>query len=137
MNKKELFNNIKSKYGGVGSCAIWEKIDINKKPTYGIGNISLFEDDKTIERFNPDIVFVGLNISKKIEEPFANFHSKSVRANDFKLRYAIQDTCLEGAYMTDIIKDFEEKISGKVISYLRKNPEFLKSNLLSFKEEID
>ena len=38
--------------------------------------------------------------------------------------------------MTDIIKDFEEKLSGKVNSYLRKNPDFLKKNIDSFKKEL-
>ena len=37
--------------------------------------------------------------------------------------------------MTDIIKDFEEKISGKVKDYLSKNRDFEKQNVDIFLEE--
>jgi len=134
---RERYNNIRKEYGHVGSWALWNKIDEKKKPKYGIGNIEIFEEEDIVEKLNPNIVFVGLNISKKIEQVFGNFHSDSGRANDFKLRYAFQGTSLEGGYMTDIIKDFEEKVSGKVSSYLRKNPEFLKMNLETFKKELE
>jgi hypothetical protein len=39
--------------------------------------------------------------------------------------------------MTDIIKDFEEKISGKVKEYLSKNREFEKQNVDIFLEELN
>lgn len=134
---RERYNNIKKDYGHVGSWAIWDKINEKKRPKYGVGNIDIFEKEDIVEKLNPNIVFVGLNISKKIDKVFGNFHSDNGRANDFKLRYAIQGTCLEGGYMTDIIKDFEEKVSGKVSSYLRKNTDFLKMNLETFKKELD
>ena len=38
--------------------------------------------------------------------------------------------------MTDIIKDFEEKISGNVISYLKGNREFERKNVKLFQQEI-
>jgi len=38
--------------------------------------------------------------------------------------------------MTDIIKDFEEKISGKVKSYLRENREFEQENVNFFVKEL-
>ena len=38
--------------------------------------------------------------------------------------------------MTDIIKDFEEVISGTTMKYLRKNPEFEKENIIFFEEEL-
>jgi len=38
--------------------------------------------------------------------------------------------------MTDIIKDFEEKISGNVDLYLKKNEEFEKQNIDLFKKEL-
>ena len=39
--------------------------------------------------------------------------------------------------MTDIIKDFEEKISGKVKDYLSKNRDFEKQNIDTFLEELN
>jgi hypothetical protein len=41
-----------------------------------------------------------------------------------------------GAYMTDIIKDFEEKVSDKLMKYLKNNPTFLQENILSFENEL-
>ena len=41
-----------------------------------------------------------------------------------------------GAYMTDIIKDFEQKAPGKMMAYLRNNKRFEKENLELFKTEL-
>ena len=38
--------------------------------------------------------------------------------------------------MTDIIKSYEEKISGNLIKYLNKNKEFEKENVKIFEEEL-
>jgi hypothetical protein len=38
--------------------------------------------------------------------------------------------------MTDIIKDFEEKISGNVLTYLKNNNEFELKNVRLFEQEI-
>ena len=56
---------------------------------------------------------------------------------DYKIRYALKDTMFWGAYMTDIIKDFEEKISGKVRTYLKENKEFEEENVSYFLQELD
>ena len=66
--------------------------------------------------------------------PFQNFHGKGGGA--YKIRYALKDTPLWGAYMTDVIKDFPQKESGKVASYLRGNREFKEENLKRFRQEL-
>ena len=38
--------------------------------------------------------------------------------------------------MTDVIKDFEEKASGRMMSFIRKNPDFIQENIISFKQEL-
>ena len=79
-------------------------------------------------------VFVGYNISKKIATPFGNFHEGR---NDYRIHDAIQGTLFEGAYMTDLIKDFEEKSSGKMKQYLAKNPDVVAENISSFLKELE
>ena len=69
--------------------------------------------------------------------PLANFHSSNPRATDFKIRFAFKDSPYWGGYMTDIIKDFEEKVSGKVEKYLRENKEFERQNTEIFRQELD
>ena len=66
----------------------------------------------------------------------ANFHDKRSEATDYKLRFALHGTKLWGAYLTDIIKDFDQKISGKVVSFLKENPDFEKQNVEYFLNEI-
>jgi hypothetical protein len=39
--------------------------------------------------------------------------------------------------MTDAIKDFEEKASGRVVEYLRRNPSFEAENVAILREEMD
>ena len=52
---------------------------------------------------------VGLNFSRAIESvPFINFHDKRPQGQDYKIRYAFKNTQFQGAYMTDIIKNYEE-----------------------------
>lgn len=41
-----------------------------------------------------------------------------------------------GAYMTDIIKSFEEKISVNLMKYLSKNKRFEKENIEKFEQEL-
>ena len=58
-------------------------------------------------------------------------------ATDFKIRYALKGTLLWGAYMTDILKDFDQKSSGKVMDFLKNNKNFVDQNIIQFKEEIE
>ena len=41
-----------------------------------------------------------------------------------------------GAYMTDIIKSYEEKISGNLMKYLTTNKHFEKENVTKFEQEL-
>jgi len=129
----EKFLSIKSKYGYVSSWAIWANKTTKEKSN--MDDISFFDDIKDI-KFNPNIILVGLNISEKIKRPFGNFHPVNTSAHDYKIRYAVKDTMISGAYMTDIIKDFEEKVSNNLMKYLRDNPDFLKENINSFEDEL-
>lgn len=110
----ELFEAIKLKYGFMSSWAIWGEMSPHLLHT------------KTI--------LVGYNISKKITTPFGNFHEGR---NDYRIREAIKGTLFEGSYMTDLIKDFEEKSSGKMKKYLKDNPDFITENISSFVKELD
>ena len=49
----------------------------------------------------------------------------------------MRGTTFRGGYLTDIIKDFEEKVAGKVTAYLRQDPEFERENIAIFCEERD
>ena len=128
---------IKDKYGLVSSFAIYDKINVNQKPKHGVGNTSVF-DNLEEHQINRQIVLVGLNFSGKqeINKPFSNFHSDYKYSHDYKIRYATQDTLLDGAYMTDLIKNFEEVNSSNVKKYLKQNPLFLEENIKIFITEL-
>jgi uncharacterized protein YbjQ (UPF0145 family) len=128
---------IKTKYGHMASFAIWQKIDKNQKSKYGVGDISHFDDTENL-KINRNIILVGLNLSGKgsVDKPFSNFHNPKSTSQDYKIRFAIQDSIFSGAYMTDIIKDYEEVMSGKVMKYLRENPNVKKENIISFETEL-
>lgn len=134
----EKFQDIKNKYGHMSSWAIWNEWKPTEKAKSGMGDISFFDNPsmELLKTLKPNIVLVALNISRKFDRPFGNFHPDYSAAQDYKTRYALQGTPLWGAYMTDIIKNFEEKVSGKIMSFLRKNPDFTKENISSFKQEL-
>jgi len=122
---------IKIKYGHMGSWAIWKEKEIKEKSN--VCDLSIFSNPTIL---NPNVIFVGLNISQKISNPFGNFHSSSSTSHDYKIRYALKDTIFCGSYMTDIIKDFEEKVSGNLMKFINKNPMFLQENIKAFEEEL-
>jgi hypothetical protein len=131
------FELIANKYGHYASWALWA--DEGKKPKDNIGDLSIFDieiNKDLLKLIKPNIIFVGLNISRKIESPLANFHDTRPQAMDYKIRYALKNTPYYGGYMTDIIKDFEQKISGKVMTYLNRNKTFELENIEIFLEEI-
>ena len=137
MISQKSFESIKRMYGHCASWAIWA--DFGKKPKQNVGDISIFDLNKSkniLNELNPNIILCGLNISGRINSPLSNFHSSKSKAMDYKIRYALYKSPYWGAYMTDIIKDFEQKISGDVIDYLRNNQKFEIENIRIFKKEI-
>ncbi len=138
MITRDHYIEIKNKYGKFASWAVWANEDV--KPKSNIGDMSIFDLDKNpklLEILNPNIIMVGLNFSRTIEiNSFVNFHDKRPQGQDYKIRYAFRDTKFYGAYMTDIIKDFEEKISGNVLQYLNENKDFELMNVKLFEKEI-
>ena len=135
MISKEKFDFIKSKYGYWASWAIWAQE--GDKPKSNIGDLSVFEGDDFLTKLNPNIILVGLNISRgAITTPLSNFHDSKPVATDYKIRYALRNSPFWGGYMTDIIKDYDQKSSSKVIDYLKENKAFEKQNVDFFSEEI-
>ena len=86
----------------IASWAIWDS-----KNLY---NTQFIDDEKTIERLNPNIVFVALNFAGIDDDhkndpswkSWQNFHSD--RRMDKRIYDVFSSTIYEGAYMTDIIK---------------------------------
>jgi uracil-DNA glycosylase len=138
MISREHYNEIADKYGDFASWAVW--IEAGEKPKSNIGDMSVFNletNPNLLTLLNPNVVMVGLNFSRNIEqEKFVNFHDKRSQGQDYKIRHAFMNTEFYGAYMTDIIKDFTEKSSGNVVSYLRTNKEFELKNVILFQQEI-
>lgn len=137
MISADTFQNIKDNYGHYASWAVWA--EQGDTPKSNIDDLSVLEIDKNprlLKSLQEDLIFLGLNISRPIEKPLGNFHDPRPMATDFKIRYALQDTPYWGGYMTDIIKDFEEKASGKMMKYLRSNPNFEKENIEVLMSEI-
>ena len=132
------FEYIKKKYGHYASWAIWA--EEGKKTKDNIGDLSVLDinsNDTLLHQLNPNIILVGLNISRRIEVPLANFHDAKPQAMDYKIRYALKGSPLWGAYMTDIIKNFEQKASGKMMNYLRTDMQFEADNIKTFRAEIN
>lgn len=135
MLDEATFDRTKAKYGHWASWAIWT--EAGTTPKSNAGDLSIFTGTTFLQYLNIEIVLVGLNISRgAIKEPLANFHDSRTEATDYKIRYALKDTPFWGGYMTDIIKDYDEKESGKVAAYLRANRHFEQSNVALFREEI-
>ena len=136
----DKFEFIKSKYYYCSSWTVWA--EQGESPKSNIGDLSVLDpkmNTTLLSKLNPNIVLVGLNISSTSGgsvEPFRNFHSSNPRHMDYKIRYATQNTNLWGAYMTDIIKNFPERVSVNVSKYLRDNREVETENVSFFRNEL-
>jgi hypothetical protein len=137
MIRIEIFDEIRERFGHFASWAVWA--EEGKKPKDNVADLTVLNPDKNptlLDTLHGHSILLGLNISRRIERPLGNFHDSRPMATDFKIRYALKGTNYWGAYMTDIIKDFEEKSSGKMMSYLRNNRNFELENIERFREEI-
>ena len=137
MIDQEKFDLIKSKHGHFASWAVWA--NEGEKPKDNISDLSVFDIERNgqlLRQLNPDVVFVGLNISRSVEKPLGNFHDSRPQGIDYKIRYALKDSPFWGGYMTDIIKDFEEKVSVKMMSYLKTDKQFEAENIELFRKEL-
>jgi hypothetical protein len=134
----ETFIEIRKRFGHFASWAVWA--EEGKSPKDAIADLTVLDPEKSptlLETLHGNSILLGLNISRRIELPFGNFHDHRPMATDFKIRYALRDTAYWGSYMTDIIKDFEEKASGRMMSFLRSNKDFEQESIRRLREEIE
>jgi hypothetical protein len=68
--------------------------------------------------------------------PFANFHSNYSRATDYKIRLTVSGTPLEGAFMTDVVKNHFETDSNKLKQELEARPSYKEEKVEEFFSEI-
>lgn len=133
----EKFIEIRERFGHFASWAIWADEGVNPKDN--IDDLSVLNPDVNsglLKMLHGNSILLGLNISRRIERPLGNFHDPRPTATDFKIRYALKGTKYWGSYMTDIIKDFEEKASGKMMSFLGSNKDFERDNIQKLREEM-
>ena len=76
-------------------------------------DLTIFEDSAAISpRLRKDVVLIGANFGLGGDDgefpPFKNFHARK-SGGDSKLRKALTGTALEGAFLTDIVKDYPTK----------------------------
>jgi len=137
MVEQEQYLEIAKKYGHYASWAVWAEEGL--KPKSNVGDLTIFDLEQNpniLDILNSNVVMVGLNISRPIEFTFGNFHDKRPQSQDYKIRFAFKNTSFYGAYMTDIIKDFEHLISGTVAKYLKSNKDFEEKNIEVFQQEL-
>lgn len=128
----ELYRMIEKKYGDVASWAIWEPAGI--EPKSNISVVDILDPNKNEGLFSTiktNIAMVGLSFSRsvKFNKPFQNFHDSHPYANDFKIRFAFEDSPFYGAYMTDVIKNLEMLSSKDVVAYLNNNKGIIANNI--------
>ena len=135
MIDRNKYQHIRAKHGLYGSWAVWAKA--GHAPKFNMGDMSIFEGQSILAMLKPEVVMVGLNLSRFTPlEPFRNFHDPNPRANDFKIRHAFEGTDYYGAYMTDIIKGVVEVDSKNIPGHLKRNPEVVRKSLETFREEL-
>jgi hypothetical protein len=135
MLSQNQYELIREKHGKYASWAVWA--EASDKPKSNMGDMTIFGDNKVLTILKPNVLMVGLNLSRfTISEPFRNFHDPSPSGQDYKIRFAFEDTDYYGAYMTDIIKGVVEVDSKNIPKHLKENPSVLTDSLKMFRQEL-
>jgi len=116
---EEKFQSL-SQYSRVASWAIWN--ENNPDDTSVI--------EKNIDILHSEVVLVGLNVSRNIDNDWANFHDNT---HARKLRKLFNRSSYQGAYMTDLIKD-HVAVSSKSLDNL--DLAIIDMNIKAFKDEM-
>ncbi len=135
MIDKDRFDRIRAFHGAYASWAVWSPPTSTAKSN--VGDLEVLDPNLNpalLASLNPEIVMLGLNLSRLLRAPLANFHDDSKNAQDYKLRYALQGTPWWGGYMTDIIKDLPAVNSND--PKLRLSPEQMEANVDRFVGEL-
>ncbi len=120
MISQKIFGEIKKYHKNYASWAIWAQERKGENLTDNMGDLSIFDEEniaKHLKKLNPNIILVGLNISREIRKPLSNFHGTNGGA--YKIRHALSGSPFEGGYMTDIIKGYVQSKAMKVMRYLK------------------
>ncbi len=138
---RDIFENIKIKYGQVASWAVWKSPEkdnlVSNMEVDGIFDI--YDNPQILEQLRNNVVMGGYNCSIPTNTfpNFHNFHSykgadinHTTLRNASKLRYGFDGTSYWGAYMTDIIKNYVEAKSENV------ELTNLEENFRVFREEL-
>jgi len=133
---RELFNKIREEHGEHASWGIWAEPEESSSEGVEGMDIDIFQDvsEEILSKLKPNFILLGLNWSTGSVDTLMNFHSRD--GNIAKLRYAIRNSPLHGAYMTDLIKNHSEPNSKALMKYLRSNPDVEKENVRNFENEI-
>ena len=141
MITKETYELMKTKYGQVGSWAVWDPA--TNTPKSNTAGMEWLASSNLLEFLDTGFIFVGLNWSSTHGDQtkdgtldWTNFHSSYSYQHDYKLRYALSETRYWGSYMTDFIKLYPEVDSAKVKKYLKQSPEVIDKSVAIFEEEI-
>ncbi|KAM9862975.1 hypothetical protein ACI1US_01113 [Leucobacter sp. BZR 635] len=87
------------------------------------GDLSVFSDSaEAAPRLRRDVVLIGANFGLGGDvgefKAFQNFHASS-SGGDTKLRRGLTGTVLEGAFLTDIVKDYPTKYANKLAAEIK------------------
>lgn len=137
MVSAQVFDAVKQNYGHVASWAVWAEVGAKAKSN--MSDLSVLDPAKNPELLgvlHTDFVLLGLNISQPIARILGNFHDDTPTGHAYKIRYALKGTPLWGAYMTDVIKNFAEPMSENMLAYIRKHPDFERTQIQRLRQEL-
>lgn len=136
------FEQARSKFGGHSSWAYWSMPGEEESKGARVGDLSVFasvESSEVLSSLHTNYVLMGLNVSRgptELAQAFCNFHDGSSAGRDYRLRYAIHDTALWGAYMTDFFVDLVDPKAHRVMAYARTKPEEVERQVAERKKEL-
>lgn len=117
--------------GGAASWAVWGE---------ETGDLTIFEDSAAVSpRLRKDVVLIGANFGLAGDPgefpTFKNFHGEKL-GPDSKLRNALTGTALEGAFLTDIVKEYPTKDASGLAAEIKSGKLDIDRHVLSgFKAE--
>ena len=134
---EDQFCKLREQCGDQSSWAVWNGADDRGRFKCPLDILDPTINRDLISSLNNNYIFLGLNISKPIEKPLANFHPMAWKHENNRLDLVLRGTKFWGSYMTDLVRQVVKANGADLQRRIRQDPKLLVDGIKALKADIE